>query len=69
MAAHIHKGKPGVAGPVVVPLGAAFRKSGCTTARAAVTAAIVRTPGAYYVNIHTAKYPAGAIRGQLARGD
>jgi hypothetical protein len=27
--------------------------------------AIEKKPGAYYVNIHTAKYPAGAIRGQL----
>jgi hypothetical protein len=68
-AAHIHRGKAGVAGPVVVPLGAAFKKSGCTTAPAAVAAAIVRSPGAYYVNIHTAKYPNGAIRGQLAKGD
>jgi len=27
--------------------------------------AIEKTPSAYYVNIHTAKYPAGAIAGQL----
>jgi hypothetical protein len=30
-----------------------------------VVAAILKTPGAYYVNIHTKKYPDGAIRGQL----
>ena len=27
--------------------------------------AIAKSPSAYYVNIHTIKYPAGAIRGQL----
>jgi hypothetical protein len=25
-------------------------------------------PNAFYVNIHTAKYPAGALRGQLVVG-
>ena len=34
MAAHIHKGAPGVAGPVVVPFGAKFKSKGCTTAPA-----------------------------------
>jgi hypothetical protein len=66
-ASHIHKGKPGTAGPVVVPLGGAFKAKGCTTASAALVRAIGRTPGAYYVNIHTAKFPGGAIRGQLHR--
>jgi hypothetical protein len=65
MAAHIHKGKPGVAGPVVVPFGAAFKSKGCTTASASLTAAILKSPSAYYVNVHNAKYPGGALRGQL----
>jgi hypothetical protein len=64
-AAHIHKGRPGVEGPVVVPFGKAFKPKGCTTTTAAVAAAIQRTPSAYYVNVHNAKYPAGALRGQL----
>ena len=31
-AVHIHRGRAGTAGPVVVPLGAAYRQQGCTTA-------------------------------------
>ena len=65
MAAHIHKGRPGVAGPVVVPFGKTFASKGCTTSPAAVTAAILKSPSAYYVNVHNAKYPGGALRGQL----
>jgi hypothetical protein len=30
--------------------------------------AIESSPNAYYVNVHTAKYPDGAIRGQLVAG-
>ena len=69
MAAHIHKGKPGVAGPVVVPFGKTYKAKGCTTATAAVAAAIKKNPAAYYVNVHNAKYPAGALRGQLRSDD
>jgi hypothetical protein len=65
LAAHIHKGRPGVAGPVVVPFGKTFKSKGCTTTTAAIAAAIQRNPAGYYVNVHNAKYPAGAVRGQL----
>jgi hypothetical protein len=67
VAAHIHKGKPGVSGPVVVPFGKVYRSKGCTTTTAGLAAAIQRTPSAYYVNVHNAKYPGGALRGQLRR--
>jgi hypothetical protein len=67
LAAHIHKGNAGVAGPIVVPFGKVFRAKGCTTTTAAIAAAIQRNPGAYYVNVHNAKYPGGALRGKLRR--
>jgi len=66
LVSHIHKAPAGKPGPVVIPLGGAFKPSGCTTApSAAIAKAVVAHPSAFYVNIHTKKYPAGAIRGQL----
>ena len=67
VAAHIHKGGPGVAGPVVVPFGKTFKPKGCFTSTAALVAAIQKNPGGYYVNVHNAKYPGGALRGQLRK--
>jgi hypothetical protein len=65
-ASHIHQAPAGKAGNVVVPFFAgALKAKGCVTASKSVVAAIIKTPKAYYVNIHTVKYPAGAIRGQL----
>ena len=69
VAAHIHKGRAGVAGPVVVSFGKTYKPKGCVKAPMAVAAAIERNPGAYYVNVHNAKYPAGALRGQLRSDD
>jgi hypothetical protein len=66
-AAHIHKGKAGVAGPVVVPLGATYKAKGCTTTTMANATAISAKPGSFYVNVHNAKYAAGAVRGQLRK--
>ena len=65
VAAHIHKGGPGVAGPVVVPFGKVFKSKGCFTSTKAITAAIQKNPAGYYVNVHNAAYPGGALRGQL----
>lgn len=68
-AAHIHKADRHVAGPILVPLlvdsGTTFTKSACTTASATLLADIATNPRAYYVNVHTALFPGGEIRGQL----
>jgi hypothetical protein len=67
MAGHIHKGGKADAGPVVVPLftSPTTKPKGCVTADKALVKAILRHPRRYYVNVHTAQYPAGAARGQL----
>jgi CHRD domain-containing protein len=67
-AAHIHRAPASKAGPVVVPLGGAYKAKGCTSAPKKMIEAIESHPNAYYVNVHTAKYPNGAIRGQLVVG-
>jgi hypothetical protein len=66
---HIHKGGKHVAGPIVVALfeSPTRHPSGCVSASKATIRAIARHPGRYYVNVHTAKFPAGAARGQLHR--
>ena len=70
-AAHIHLGAKGKAGNVLVPLcGAApVCKSGLggsITMTAAMKSAI--KSHLLYVNVHTAKNPAGEIRGQISVG-
>lgn len=67
--AHIHKGAAGVAGPPVVTLDAPAdgAADGCKPADAAVIAALIATPADYYVNVHNAAFPKGAVRGQLGK--
>jgi len=65
-ASHIHKAPKGKSGNVVIAFFAGKLKAkGCVSASKALVAAIDKTPTAYYVNIHTVKYPGGSIRGQL----
>ncbi len=66
-AAHIHDGGRRVAGPVVVTLDPPVdgRSEGCVTDKAEARE-ILADPTSYYVNVHNAEFPAGAIRGQLS---
>ena len=69
-AAHIHAGAAGVAGPVVVPFAApdaTGKSSGCTSGVSpALIEQILTEPATFYVNVHNADFPAGAMRGQLS---
>lgn len=69
-AAHIHKGKAGVAGDVVVTLWSESQGSpatGCVDVNANLAEKIQKHPKRYYVNLHTDEFPNGAIRGNLKR--
>lgn len=67
-AAHIHEGAAGVAGPPVLGLSAPVTNNdstGCEDVPLALAEAIRSAPSNYYVNVHNAPYPDGALRGQL----
>jgi len=68
-AAHIHEGAAGQDGPVKVGLDApkAGTAQGCKSADAALVKTIMQNPVQYYVNVHTADFPKGAVRGQLVK--
>ncbi len=68
-AAHIHSGTAGNNGPPVFTLRPANEGGykGCTDGAEWTQNRIQNNPQAFYVNVHTAEYPNGAIRGQLRR--
>lgn len=65
--AHIHSGTTGHSGPVLVALssGPKLHHRGCLAISSRVSRAIWKQPGAYYVNVHSLRYPGGAVRAQL----
>jgi hypothetical protein len=67
---HIHQERAGQNGPVVVTFnppekGNPGRRSQCVNISAALSVDIRERPHDFYVNIHNADFPGGAIRGQL----
>ena len=68
-AAHIHTGAAGVAGPVLVTLKtpSAGPVKGCVQLDREKIKLIMQKPGDYYVNVHNAEFPGGAVRGQLTK--
>lgn len=70
VAAHIHRGGPNVAGPVVQPLeapesGDPGSSSACVRISGSLRRQLSRNPQRFYVNVHTGDFPGGAVRGQL----
>ena len=72
-AAHIHQGAKGAAGDVFINLMPTFAKGeSAFTAESCISDAtkvadVSASPDGFYVNIHTAEHPNGALRGQLAK--
>lgn len=67
IAAHIHKGGTSKAGPVKVSLRVPDPKSSaaCVNLTSDLANNLSEHPGKYYVNVHNADFPNGAIRAQL----
>ena len=65
VAAHIHVGRVGRAGPVSVALCGPCRNGARGTATLSAAAIAAIEAGRAYVNVHTARNPAGEVRGQL----
>jgi hypothetical protein len=69
-AAHIHRGGRRVAGPVVQALehptaGDPGSSSACVRLSRSLARELRSNPGRFYVNVHNAAFPNGAVRGQL----
>ena len=69
-AAHIHSGAAGAAGDVVVTLApppTEGSSKGCVSASADLIKDLRQNPANYYIHIHNADFPDGAVRGQLGK--
>ncbi len=66
-AAHIHEAPAGAAGLPVVGLAppTSGSSSGTVSVDRELAKDILKNPENYYVNVHNAEFPAGALRGQL----
>lgn len=70
--AHIHKGQKGKAGAIFVDLFTTPKPArngkitGCAKITAVQLASLRATPSGFYLNVHTKRYPSGAVRGQLS---
>ena len=66
-AAHIHTGGAGQNGNVFVGFNVNTLTNGTLPITTEVANAINASPSGFYVNVHNAEFPNGAVRGQLAR--
>jgi hypothetical protein len=66
-ASHVHLAKRGKAGAVAVPLCGPCRSGARGSTKVSAKTVTALLAGGAYVNVHTARNPAGEIRGQVAR--
>lgn len=68
-AAHIHSGAIDKSGPplltLTAPAGGSVKE--CAAMERDLVLAIIKNPENYYVNVHNAEFPDGAVRGQLGK--
>lgn len=69
LAAHIHRGGANEAGPVEVTLETptSGESSGCAMIDRQLAKEFIRSPDQFYINVHNADFPPGAVRGQLMK--
>jgi hypothetical protein len=66
-ASHIHRASTGaIVVPLTTPTGGS--SSGCADVEKTLLQEIASNPGAFYVNVHSAAFPNGQIRGTLTSG-
>jgi hypothetical protein len=67
--AHVHEGAPGQNGPVVSSLAQTSAGSGIWVAKLNVSDAQINSimDAGFYVDVHSAAFPGGEIRGQIAQ--
>lgn len=66
--AHVHEGAAGADGKPVGTIEVTGKDSdACIALEPALIKKILAAPGDYYVNVHNADFPKGALRGQLVR--
>ncbi len=66
--AHVHSGEAGASGPPVITVAVTGAGSDeCVAVEPDKLKEILANPAAYYVNVHNAAFPAGAVRGQLEK--
>ncbi len=68
-ASHIHAGAAGTSGPVLIGFNVNTLTNGTVAITQEAANQIDANPSGFYVNVHTAEFPNGAIRGQLARAE
>jgi CHRD domain len=64
---HVHQGSPGRIGPIRLRLEPPTdgESSSCARIDSDFLNALVASPGEFYIDVHNAAFPGGAVRGQL----